>query len=441
MFIVAFSIKVTSRDNSVFLPNGFLDFELVLKTSWALYANLIAQVISQLYSHVAIYYHRRVVELGIKQIHETTMNQSSKAESTKSSSTTTPKNKFELMQKNDDENIATTLSENSDITIIDNTDLDALCNHAFFKLGDADHDHSARVPPFVNRFIFFFGIGTVIVLFTAASVPSFKFEISGVGGLVMASLSEDGTSISEYSLFDFFPLLRHHMTIINTSAGTAGLITLSVLLISSTVIAGLVLVILLLSIWLVPMKSKKRDRFVLYVEIIEAWHYTDVFVLTVFMISNQIGRVSSDMGKDFCPYDEFFATVAHFEILSERDARCFFVLTDLQPGVYLFILFSFMLRVLRNFVVSAFSQYSKEIKLESKQIKVEYAGSSDENDIDVKRIREKCLMKHTIQFSDLFSWLLTSIDTSDLSMNSSKIGDQSSIASSSFSNSNGTGKK
>ena len=161
------------------------------------------------------------------------------------------------------------------------------------------------------------------------------------------------------------------------------------------------------------------------------------------MIAAQIGRLSDDFGYQFCPYDDFFATIAHFNILSERDARCFYILTDLQPGVYLFILFSCMLRVLRNFVVSASLQYKKEKEstminfhhhygrkaqgTNSKETIDEYVESSDEDNMDLKRIREKCLMKHKVQFTDKFSWLLKSIDTTDHSASSSKMGDQSSI--------------
>ena len=418
--------------DSIFLPNGFLDFEIVLKTSWGLYANLIAQVISQLYSHAAIYYHRKVVESGIKHIHETKPIQLLKSDSTKSSSFITLQNTFKITRNYDKEKSETTLSEHSDETIIDNIDLDALCNHAYGKLSGADHNHLARVSPFVNRIIFFFGISTAIVLFTAASISSFKFEISGVFGFIIASLAENGTSITEYSLLDIFLLMRHHMSVINTSRGIAGLVTLSILLLFTTLIAGLTFVFLLLFIWFVPMKTKQRDRFLLYVEIIEAWHYTDVFTLSVFMISAQIGRLSTDFGNQFCPYDDFFATIAHFNVLSERDARCFYILTNLQPGVYLFILFSCMLRVLRNFVVSASKQYKKEIELQAKQMTEEYVESSDEDGVNLKRIREKCIKKHTLQFTDKFSWLMQSIDISDLSVNLSKIGDRSSIETSSL---------
>ena len=45
-----------------FLPPDFYSIDLLVVPKWGLYANLMAQIISQLSSHFIIFYHRRIVQ-------------------------------------------------------------------------------------------------------------------------------------------------------------------------------------------------------------------------------------------------------------------------------------------------------------------------------------------------------------------------------------------
>jgi hypothetical protein len=58
--MVGFHITILSPQLAM-LPDEFYDFEIMVIPVWGLYANLIAQIVSQVVSHIAIYYHRNVV--------------------------------------------------------------------------------------------------------------------------------------------------------------------------------------------------------------------------------------------------------------------------------------------------------------------------------------------------------------------------------------------
>merc|ERR1711915_887055 len=64
--LVAFNINIDSPEKA--LPKDLYNVNIMLVPKWGLYANFIAQVLSQLTSHVIIHYHRRVVENALATI-------------------------------------------------------------------------------------------------------------------------------------------------------------------------------------------------------------------------------------------------------------------------------------------------------------------------------------------------------------------------------------
>ena len=65
--IAAFRISIESPDTS-YLPNELYAIEMMVIPRWGLYANMIAQLLSQVTSHVIIHYHRRIVAKGTEKL-------------------------------------------------------------------------------------------------------------------------------------------------------------------------------------------------------------------------------------------------------------------------------------------------------------------------------------------------------------------------------------
>lgn len=62
VFVLALNLNITSPKRLSILPAGLYHLELIMSPQNGLYANLLAQVVSQLVSHAQIYYHRKIVE-------------------------------------------------------------------------------------------------------------------------------------------------------------------------------------------------------------------------------------------------------------------------------------------------------------------------------------------------------------------------------------------
>jgi hypothetical protein len=59
--VVGFRVSVQSPD-VLFLPDNFYSLDLLVVPMWGLYANMIAQLVSQISSHFIIHYHRKVID-------------------------------------------------------------------------------------------------------------------------------------------------------------------------------------------------------------------------------------------------------------------------------------------------------------------------------------------------------------------------------------------
>lgn len=112
----------------------------------------------------------------------------------------------------------------------------------------------------------------------------------------------------------------------------------------------------------------------------------------------QVGSVVDNIVSIYCSeYSETFRQVAYFGIVSERDARCFFLLANLEAGCWMYISFSVMLLLLTMFVSSALAQQ----KLDFKDNKL----SSSRQSVEMKTTNEEAtekLLEVSIKFTDIF---------------------------------------
>jgi len=253
------------------------------------------------------------------------------------------------------------------------------------------------------------------------SVAVVKFEFTGLFGLAGALTSGEEEYATRFSIFDLITLMRHHAKIIGTARAGFGLFILSTLVLFSTMIVGMGLIGTLGCIWFAPMKDERKKRLRSIVEILEAWNYMDVFIASVFMIISQIGEMAGNLASDICGGEQLFAALGHFGVLSERHARCYNVVPSFQSGVFILMLYSCMLKLLSNTVVSALAQYMDDVNLLSKNEKAlnainmnlndgnrkksihDYNASDDESYVDVS----KKMFAKEVRFTDKFMWLLT----------------------------------
>ena len=117
------------------------------------------------------------------------------------------------------------------------------------------------------------------------------------------------------------------------------------------------------------------------------------------------------MVRAFCsPLNSFFASIAHYGVVSEKNARCFYANAQMELGAYILVVSSLMLSQLSHFILSAEKQRTEEV------MNVQKSKISRAFRCSVLRERE-CIMERSenviklirplpIQFTDFYSWLL-----------------------------------
>ena len=124
---------------------------------------------------------------------------------------------------------------------------------------------------------------------------------------------------------------------------------------------------MLLVQWFVPLTRKRRYRLSVALEVLQAWQYVEVYLLSVLVGSWQLGSISEFMVNPYCnSLDGFFADMVYYGILKEEDAQCFKADVNVEPTFYVLLVAAIVLALVNAFVMKAASQYFREIDASEK---------------------------------------------------------------------------
>lgn len=232
---------------------------------------MIAQLISQLSSHAMVHYHRRVEEEATKEYEVThRLNSASTVileEEAPDDSSTLPSEK-----------------EPSESALRNNKQTELLAGHTFSR------PHRGESDKLITRR----GTSSLLVIFAAAVgvlcvigcvLPSFSLEILGILGVFVESGQEFSQARTEYTVFTIIGLLFEQANFTGRVADYLGLGSLAGLLVISVLVVPILQSLVLLYLWLRPMGTKRRHRLAITVEILQAWQYAEVYLMSVFVAS------------------------------------------------------------------------------------------------------------------------------------------------------------
>lgn len=257
MTLAAFRVSVQSPDVA-FLPESFYSLDLLVIPKWGLYANMIAQLVSQISSHFIIHFHRLAV---------------AKTKQKMTKEVSTPKT---LMNDDDDATTDASLStEDSE---------EKLCEHQFERPHRAE-DETLVVRTYVDRLVTFMTVSTVGLVIAGCSVSSYGVDILGVVGLLVESGQEFSQAVFEYNLFDTIRLLFDQAAFTGRTADYIGLGSLSIILVITVLLVPLIQSTVLMYLWFKPMAAQQRYRTMVALEVLSAWQYAEVFLLSVMVAS------------------------------------------------------------------------------------------------------------------------------------------------------------
>jgi len=309
MSIASFRVSVNSPGFS-FFPDKFYALDLFVVPQYGLYANMSAQLVSQVSSHFILYYHRKVI--------------------------------FD-QGDHDSENP----EGGSGITSR------ALHNHAFDRVG-LKKGKVLSLYPIMNYVFIFVSFVTMLLVICGCVFSSFSLEVLGLLGIAVESGQGNERAYTSHNLFSIVQLLSEQASFLGNRSTYIGLGILSSVLIFTVFIVPLVQVMLIMMRWFAPLRKEWRYHISIAIEMLQAWQYMEVFILAVIAATWQLGSISAFMINDYCGgLEDVFASTLYYGILSESDAQCFRVSAEVKTGTWMLFAASIMLVFLNHFVGKA----------------------------------------------------------------------------------------
>jgi hypothetical protein len=233
---------------------------------------MIAQLVSQVSSHVIIHYHRRIVneaKHGSKHGSDQVAKNSSSANSSKSQ----VKDGGDSIQ---DGNCSPRAGD-SDNKI-------ALHQYHFGRPHRGETEKLV-VRPWVNKVLLLVFVCVVVCVAIGCSIPSFSVEILGIIGIAVESGQGFEDATIYHSVFTVVELLLEEAKFLGTVGQYIGIGTLSVLFISTVLLIPIVEALALLRQWFSHSTRQEKIKMAINIEILQAWQYAEVYVIALFLAS------------------------------------------------------------------------------------------------------------------------------------------------------------
>lgn len=256
------SLAPSRRINAItpevpFLPDDFFSLRVYIVPLWGLYANLIAQMISQVSSHYIIHYHRAIVKRATKDYEE--RHQTSQAHQALTVQT------------------ASDSDEKSD-GAADSSNCKRLCDNAFTR------PHKGHISKLVVRkgagYVLLLGTCILIVcLFLGCAISSVGVQVQGL----ISFVSGASGVYKEFDVFSIAKLLMDDARHLDDTAFLLAYLFLALVVLSSVFFVPFFQSLALVYHWFKPMTDKERKRFSRVIEILAAWQYAEVFILALFV--------------------------------------------------------------------------------------------------------------------------------------------------------------
>jgi uncharacterized membrane protein len=229
----------------------------------------IAQLISQVSSHFIIHYQRRV--LGAAQDSWKRRHQNV--------------DKSESCDGGEQKSVATS----QDISFLKNEDAnndekECLHDHQFSRPHRVE-DERLVARTWINKSLWIASFCLVSLVIIGCTLPSFSLEILGIIGVAVESGQGFEDAVTQHSVFTVIKLLFEEARFLGTVGDYIGLGTLSMLLVFSVLLVPMVQCFALLRQWLSPSTRKERARMSIFIEILQAWQYAEVYLIAIFVAS------------------------------------------------------------------------------------------------------------------------------------------------------------
>lgn len=188
--LASFRITIESPSHVAYLPDGFYEVNMLVVPLWGLYANMLAQLVSQVSSHIIIHYHKKTVAAAICAQEE----------------------------------------EWGIVTSPQSEEPEKLRNHNF-RLEYEASSKRAIISGWVNGALLAALASLAILVILGCALPSFSIEILGLLGLAVESGQEFEQAHTYYSVFSLAQTIMDEARYLGETNSYIGLGTLASLLV------------------------------------------------------------------------------------------------------------------------------------------------------------------------------------------------------------------
>jgi hypothetical protein len=226
---------------------------------------MMAQILSQIVSHWIIHYHRRIVFTAAPHLDPTRHADICDAH---------VENQPKSLESNDQAQ-----------------DTDRLFEHAFSRphRGESDRLISRAI---VNPFLYILAIASSAFVVVGCIVPTYSLNKLGIIGLLVEAGQSFNAAYNEYSVFSTVKTIIDQASVMGNLSDYIGLSSLSALIILTVLLVPILQAVVLLIQWFAPMTKRRRFRFMVTLEALQAWQYMEVYLLSVLIASWQLGSIS-----------------------------------------------------------------------------------------------------------------------------------------------------
>ena len=399
MSMIGFWVSIQSPQNS-FLPKDLYSINLMVIPVWGLYANLIAQLISQISSHFIVYYHYKVERDGLATWKRDQGSTSFNADN-------------KLIRSPPQSIDVDTSFEQGSKSIAQN-----LHRHTFPLDGQSDginvQIRKGVSPGFAIlccTIFSFFIVGFIL--------PSFQVELLGIVGLLVEVGQQFQQAVYKHSMLSITQSLMNQARVLDSAKHYVGLGLLAIVFVVTSFIVPLIQLVIICFLYFKPMTTKRRKQVLLALDTVQSWQYAEVYVISVFIGTWQFGGVSSFMINDFCgSLSDIFSSMAYYGIVSEDDAQCFYVESIISAAIYFLVVACILLYITTRFVKKASLQQLMESKSSSvntanmtpEEVRIYLSdrdmGSFVEDDEDITKSITRKIKPVQVKFTDEYSCLL-----------------------------------
>lgn len=251
----------------IVLPDDLYSLNLMVVPMWGLYANMIAQLLSQVSSHFIVHYHRLIVATATPDVERRMLPHIETAQTL-----------------DDDEGGSFQCSSPLPVHARSSERPTKLCGHAFTRPHRGETDKLVA-----RRYVSVLLIATAVTVSTlviaGCILPSFSIHVLGIIGVLVESGQNFEDAVTEYSLFRVVQMLFDQAAFTGKASDYVGLGSLSILMVLSVLLVPVAQALCLLFNWFFALSSKSRQRLSVGIEVLAAWQYTEVYLLAVVVAS------------------------------------------------------------------------------------------------------------------------------------------------------------